>query len=466
MRAWEFGAGALIAALEPGLRRTSSSRLLGWGAAIVLAAGFAASAVAPVFPGWVATLVVLGTAGLIVQGTGTTGRGGAEGPEVREGRVGEVQVRSTFVLLETSPLTWAGDLSYSWYLWHWPLIVVAKAVWPDNRPAVLLAGVASLLAAWAMYRVVETPFRVRSQDSERTQTGKLVGSLALAGAAASVTLLFLAVEGSPGSLGSRWQVLVRHHDDVVLGCDGDLDLPFDPAACTWTPEGSAARGSVVLTGDSNAGHLTEAVVGAALARSHQAVVRTHSGCPFSLTDPGECGDHSRGVVQSLESLPPSIVVVGQSFEHFRVGMGESSEEGAAARLEGLTGFLRAIRGGGHDVVLLAQVPNPPHWAPAFCPAFRFGRGIDEFCGGAFGIDESAAAEAETEAVLDYLAGEVPGIRVLDLSGPLCPGGRCPYTLDDRLVHRDPGHVSVDTALRLIPAVAAGLFAPDPPASVP
>jgi hypothetical protein len=57
-------------------------------------------------------------------------------------------------------MTWIGDRSYSWYLWHWPMIVLAVAVWPTAPLAPLAAGVVALLPAWAAHRWVEQPLRV------------------------------------------------------------------------------------------------------------------------------------------------------------------------------------------------------------------------------------------------------------------------------------------------------------------
>ncbi|MGO9034745.1 acyltransferase family protein [Mycobacterium sp.] len=52
-----------------------------------------------------------------------------------------------------------GDWSYSIYLWHWPFIVFARALWPDSRTALLIAAGVSFIPALASYRWLEKPIR-------------------------------------------------------------------------------------------------------------------------------------------------------------------------------------------------------------------------------------------------------------------------------------------------------------------
>jgi hypothetical protein len=57
-------------------------------------------------------------------------------------------------------LVWVGDVSYSWYLWHWPFIVFAAALWPTHGKLLLpVAAAMSLIPSWFSYRYVEQPFR-------------------------------------------------------------------------------------------------------------------------------------------------------------------------------------------------------------------------------------------------------------------------------------------------------------------
>lgn len=154
-RAWEFGAGALLAM---GLARipvpsAAAARLTGLaGAALLILSAFAIHDDQP-FPGVVAVLPVLGTVLLILAGSHVT--------------VGVSRV------LSTRPMVFVGDISYSWYLWHWPLIVFAALLFP-NRPMALVAAAAlSIIPSLLSYRFVEQPLR-RHRPRTRPRAAALI----------------------------------------------------------------------------------------------------------------------------------------------------------------------------------------------------------------------------------------------------------------------------------------------------
>lgn len=157
-RAWEFAAGGLLA-----LGAATTSRLSGPATAAFAALGVAMigwSAVAfdagTTWPGKAALAPVVGTALLLASGEPS----------------GSSRINR---LLEARPLRYLGDISYSWYLWNWPFVVFAAALWPQASGSVkVAAAVASLLPAHLSYQWVENPIRKRPHPARRT-------TLALAG---------------------------------------------------------------------------------------------------------------------------------------------------------------------------------------------------------------------------------------------------------------------------------------------
>ncbi|MGB4135346.1 MAG: acyltransferase, partial [Microbacterium sp.] len=121
-RAWEFGVGGLVALI--GARRLRRAT-----ANVLVLAGYAAIGIAAVwygpatpFPGAMALLPVLGTAAVIVAGTGHD------------------RLLPTFVT-SSRPVQWLGDVSYSLYLWHWPLIVFVPFLLSDDLSTQMKVGV-------------------------------------------------------------------------------------------------------------------------------------------------------------------------------------------------------------------------------------------------------------------------------------------------------------------------------------
>jgi len=130
-RAWEFGAGALLAlsAARPGARMRS---LFAVGGVAGVVASFVLIDGTTAYPSaW--TLLPVGATVLLIA--------------------------AETKLLSAAPLVRIGDWSYSIYLWHWPFIVFATLLWPEVGHARTIAAACSFIPALASYRFVERPFR-------------------------------------------------------------------------------------------------------------------------------------------------------------------------------------------------------------------------------------------------------------------------------------------------------------------
>jgi len=142
-RAWELGAGALLAIAWP--RITASSATVrgaaGWlGLGVVIAACFVIDE-AMAFPGLIALAPVLGTVLVL-----------AAGDEARTGPV---------VILRNPIMQWIGARSYSIYLWHWPALIIGEAALdgPLSTSERIALIALSVIGADLSYRLVENPVR-------------------------------------------------------------------------------------------------------------------------------------------------------------------------------------------------------------------------------------------------------------------------------------------------------------------
>jgi peptidoglycan/LPS O-acetylase OafA/YrhL len=177
-RAWQLGLGGLVALLAVrGVRVPSVVALAASiaGLAMVLAAGVLLATDTP-YPGYAALLPTVGTALVIVAGLGVASGGSLPGPSR---------------ILTLPPMRWLGRISYSLYLWHWPILVIPAAVATTELPlAVRLAlAAATIPVAAASYRWIEEP--VRRGRLARFRPSR---SLALAGAlSVSVAVTSLAI---------------------------------------------------------------------------------------------------------------------------------------------------------------------------------------------------------------------------------------------------------------------------------
>lgn len=140
-RAWEFAVGALVALSSSRLNRIPSRYSLAMGlvgAALLSASLWVIRGDVP-YPGVWTLLPVLGTVGLIVSGADSS--------------------HAISQFLRSGPMVRIGDWSYSIYLWHWPLIVIAVFIWPQFKLVPLGAVLVSLPIAYFSYSRVEQPLR-------------------------------------------------------------------------------------------------------------------------------------------------------------------------------------------------------------------------------------------------------------------------------------------------------------------
>jgi peptidoglycan/LPS O-acetylase OafA/YrhL len=455
-RAWEFGAGSLLALAAPLLGRLPWLLADGLGAAGLAWIGVGVLVIdgSELASGSEMLLPVLGTCALIAAGFSSRSL-------VARG-------------LSNRPLVWIGDLSYSWYLWHWPLIVFARALWPATSGVALAAAAASLLPAWLSYRYVETPIR-----RERRWEGRR--ALALAGVCVAAPLLAsggLAL--TPNALAqsapiAQWRQLDRQHADVLGGCNEETPLGRRRAGeCSWRVAG--ARGEAVLIGDSNAGHFTEPFVQAVRRLHMNATVATLGSCPFvDLRVVGghireqDCRSFDTGSVAELARRRPRLVVIAARTDRYvegsAVGLGQpgsglsySPVQKAELWREGLGSFLRRLTRAGVPVVVVHPVPT---FAidPEGCAVVRVLVGRCRATRPRAAVDSQLrrSVEAENAAV----AG-IPNASAASFESAFCDRQTCWSTRAGTGLYRDATHLSVAGALlltdrftRLIAANARG-----------
>src|SRR4051794_4960018 len=143
-RAWELALGAALAVLGDLRLRRAPALAIGWlGIGAIAYATFAFGPETP-FPGTAALVPTLGAAALILAGASWQA----------QGRWGSA------ALLSLPPFRYVGRISYAWYLWHWPALIFAAAIWGTLSP---LAGLAVIAASWLptaiTHGLVEEPFR-------------------------------------------------------------------------------------------------------------------------------------------------------------------------------------------------------------------------------------------------------------------------------------------------------------------
>jgi peptidoglycan/LPS O-acetylase OafA/YrhL len=443
-RAWEFAAGALVAFAVPWTARLSRP-----GATILGLAGVTAIAAAAL-QHEASELLAVGGACLVL--------GAGAAAELRA--------------LRARPVVWVGDVSYSLYLWHWPLIVLAHALWPASGWIAPAAAACAVLPAWLSYRYVENPIRFgMALPGRRTAALAAVCVAASLAAAAGLVGVDRAIAGTATM--QSWRHSQERHADYLRGCDGAS--PADAATrarCTWTA--SEARGTIVLFGDSNAGHFTEPVVRAGNRAGYDVTVATAASCPpigVGVTrERGEvpgCTSFVSGSMRWLERTRPSLVFLAARTDWYiataTTALAGAYDADAKARLweRSLRRTLARLNEARIPVVVVHPVPELPR-APARCAVVRI---LVETCESSVPLAVADARRRRAVDIETVIAAASRASWTLDFARAICRDGRCETARDGIVQYRDSIHLTVDGSLRLTSGFARAISAHarrDPP----
>lgn len=454
-RAWEFGAGALLALVEPQmsrlLTRRTSGALLATGIAALAATVLTLRATDP-FPGYLAAWPVLSTVLLIGGGT----------------------VDNILSPALTNPIfTWLGDLSYGWYLWHWPAIVFVRLLNPDAPSGLLVAAaIAALLPTWASYRLIEAPVR-----ANRTIVGRR--AVALAGACVLISgVAFGGLRLYANHPDARMRALITQyqpHYDLTHGCAGNLpNAEGESPQCTW--KAGRPAGTILLLGDSNAGQFAEPVQAAANALGYDFELATYGGClvgPLEISysnqpySSDECREFSSLWSSAIVRTKPALVVLATASGSYMTSAGvtlTNRDTGHAARSESdkrdvylaaLLDEVGAWDAAGVPTLLVHQLPHFPPFDLRECPSVRVWSSVTA-CGESISVASANSQVAASNGAESEVARRFASSGTLDLMTEVCDRSECRTTGAGEYLYRDSAHISVPLALRLTPKFQAAM----------
>jgi peptidoglycan/LPS O-acetylase OafA/YrhL len=459
-RAWEFAAGAVLALVGgwTALSKGMQTVLAFIGLAMLGASLWLITRSTP-FPGYATLLPVLGT--VFVIGAGL--------------RSGNVVTR----LLGSRRLVALGDRSYSWYLWHWPLIVFSGFLWPGSRPAAVGAAVLSLGPASACYRWVEQP--VRSMKAVTGRRIALVAALCLVPAIALSASLLAAANSKFWSprIKALEAAIGPLHAAAVAGCTSGAPSERVSGRCEWN---AASRGRpVYVIGDSNVEQFSEAVIDAGRQLDRPVRISTFNGCAFlgaSWSDVPDaaavaCRAYVEGTIRSFQNRPAGLVVIGFTDARWlqrNLAVGptrdrESTDHAARDRyLEAdLASIVSRLQKTGQEVLLLQPIPKPwridrgtikPLYYPHHCTTISV---LWVGCPKPVRLTRTYMdrLQADPRVTIRRVAAAT-GAKVLDFRAFFCPRNICSTHQGDGVLYRDDGHITVRTSTALAPAFARAI----------
>jgi peptidoglycan/LPS O-acetylase OafA/YrhL len=440
-RTWEFLAGVLLALAgarwTPGPLLRGAAAVAGLALLVVTVVTVRAT---DVFPGTVVIMPVIGTVGLLIGGLGSP-------------------VPLVTRLLSTPPLVWIGDRSYGWYLWHWPLIVFARSSFAGQPHAPLVAAVVALVPSMLSFRFVEEPIR-RGHTWPSAKAGLGIAAISVALPLACALAFTTAIDRAWGSaeIARIRDAAAPDHLDITAGCASPAPLG-DPgrAPCVWPV--AASRGTLLLIGDSNAGHFSEPFIAAAHSLGYDAQLATMGACPF-VRRPTYHSASCRGFVEdSLAAIArrePAYagIVIANSMGYVNGALAPRFVADAApgapiTRPAEIAGWVASLKRAIENIAPrspIVVVGAVPHFGPLLeCLHPTLFSGPDPGCGV---VTPASIAASRTDLVAEERAAvRAAGATYLDAGGVLCPAGEgCSAFMRGQVVYRDRAHLSVEGSM--------------------
>ena len=438
-RAWELAAGALLVFLPslrgrwlPEMVRVSGVALVGL-SLVTLNAG------AP-FPGWRAIGPVFGAALLIWPGDRTW----------------------TARVLSTRPMVFVGLISYSLYLWHWPLLVFFRYYANGAMPSTaqrLAIGLVACAVSWLSWRFVESVRKRNVRASVAVGSGFAAAALVLACGAG-----LHAANGVPSRLSSPQAAAMRSLDVMWdWPCSQYPKVSgLDSIYCAFGAPWGISHAKGLLWGDSHAEHMApiiEAAVGQSMsfllyhtcpASFGGRVYRISPEFPHYRTD---CEKYRAQAVALLESDPQiRVVVLAASWMSVPKYAHAEGDLGRGSGLEmihaALLDLIDDISMPGRTIVLIGSVPQF-HGDPVPC-ALRGQSLLRAACP----PEEAHVSEdyyqqsvGPTNEVLSAVARARPNVVTMFPGAALCKTGTCQDRLDGEFLYRDGSHIRRNLALQ-------------------
>jgi hypothetical protein len=495
-RAWELALGGMIALAGSPLVKLprAAAALLGWaGLAAIVWAVVSYGASTP-FPGSAAMVPVLGAAAIIAGGAASAGK-------ARRGVTG---------LLGTRPMQSLGRVSYSWYLWHWPALVLGAVLLGHSFISRMAMVALSLALAYLTQRLVEDPFR-RAKRLVRAPRASIIAGVAVSTVAALIAVF--AIQTAPRPTGhaaavatpklpgvapspavhasrtpappTRFSALDSLEQPLqrVLTAAADIhgvpsnltpslssvrndkqrpffdgcDLSFNSATsppCTYGD--TTATRTIVAFGDSHAAQWFPALDEYANTNHWRFESLTKATCPPVLIpifspvlgrDFTECEQWRTQTIARIGAEHAALVIVDAA-RHY--GPEYDFHVYSAQWLSGLAQTVKELRATGAKVLVFGPIAKPAGDVPD-CLSVH--------------LDDAQACAAPSGVAENYLGSRAEQLTVEGAGGYyvptapwVCAKASCPVIAGNLLMYRDDNHLTDTYAKWLEPVVAASIDA--------
>lgn len=369
-------------------------------------------------------------------------------------------------------MRWIGDLSYSVYLWHWPLLVLGTfLVGGDLNPWLGVAIVAlSFVPAWLSYRFIETPFRdwklLKQRVGRALQVGLVCMIISAMVGAILIAVPTLRTASADDAVGAKAlvedplaaepvdeaSVFAPSFGDVAddlpkmyeEGCHESSESAVDEPCVYGDPDSDT---TVALVGDSHAAQWFPALEPIAAEYGWKLVIYTKSSCP--LVD-APLLDHREHANEGCEAWNARVqdALTGSDKPDYAIvsSYGYETVDGSDYA-DGLAEAWRDVMDAGVDLTVLVDPPAAGIDVPE-CVATNLESltscTLPQSHGNTGGADAQLEAATEVDAT------------TIDMTEFVCPEERCSPIIGDVLTFRDQHHLTATYVATLVEPLSEAL----------
>ena len=400
------------------------------------------------------------------------------------------------------PLVWLGGMSYSLYLWHWPVLIAAREIWGPGTVARGLAAIAVAFAlAWLTHRYIENPVRFSPRLTASAGRSIAMGlGLSLSGAALGIAVMMLSpsqqstpglkvdlsLPGTPPVLdlatidpaaplgaGVLWPDPVKRWPEIpasgtvtpVPNPDFAIDdrpkysdpnchliIEFNEVTPRWCIAGDPqATRRMVVVGDSKAIQWYSALNAYGIKRGWRVEFTSKASCSFSESTLiirnapyTECDQWNRDVMAQIDANPPDVVVTSGIYGIASpLGSSANVSMTQAAGIDGYAMRWARLESEGVHVVALLDNPRPPLDIDE-CVAHHLAN-LDQCA-----LTRSSAVEVSGGPSMREAATRTPGANFIDFTDYFCNATVCPAVIDNVVVYRGGYHLTDSYVRTLAP----------------
>ena len=465
VRAWQFGLGALLAAIWVYIPRNKTYKLLSLllGLGLILASMFLLDGTMA-YPGYWALTPTLGTVLILSSDL-------AEGPIAKA--------------LAWKPIQFVGDVSYSIYLWHWPLIILMPiAIGNLTTVSKIAIIVISLGLAALSQKYIEQPFINRGRQERARNSTAIAGMAVACGAflASSIAVSAWAEEsirvdlaqqqdavgGGIDCLGAAsrapdgatcvnadlattlipsTELASKDNPTLLLPvtCQGTKASDSVPKPCNLTSSTSETK--IALIGDSHSAQYMAAMINLAKKNDWQVVSFSKGGCPLSYSErmhdavlKDACKKWVANAVETLKNDDFKLVVTSQ-VSGMTWASGNQDQNQYAE--EGLVSLWQSLNQSGVPVLAIRDNPRPIKKVVACIAENKFNN-LDR-CSNP--RDKAVLFDPQVGAVNKLNS---PMTRLVDFTDVFCDANKCDAVIGGVIVERDENHITNTFAITLAP----------------